>query len=137
MRDPMSWSFTVFRAFGIPVKIHLLFIVVTLGLFLRQIGGKHNPLLWYDVLFFSFAFQFLITWLFNRTGGSVLPPMLFHLTSNVVGGALIIPMFVGADFEHYYVLFIACACLLAIVLNAPRGWAMGRRYLRGYQSLST
>ena len=43
--------------------------------------------------------------------------LLFHLTSNVVGGALIIPMFVGADFERYYVLFIACACLLAIVLR--------------------
>ena len=36
-------------------------------------------------------------------------------------------MFVGVDFERYYVLFVAYACLLAIVLNAPKGWYMGRR----------
>jgi len=60
MRDPMSWSFTIFRAYGIPVKIHLLFVVVTLGLFLRQIGGKHNPLLWYDVLFFTVFIPFAV-----------------------------------------------------------------------------
>src|SRR6478735_661264 len=66
-------------------------------------SGWHLPLAlygripWYDAVIFSFAFQFLISWLFNRTGGSALPPMLFHLTSNVVGGALMVPMFVGVD----------------------------------------
>lgn len=60
MRDPMSWSFTVFRAFGIPVKVHLLFIVVSLGLFLRQIGGKDNPLLWYDVLGLTVLIPFVV-----------------------------------------------------------------------------
>jgi hypothetical protein len=111
-------------------RFGLLKASLTLGL-IRS--GWHLPLAlyghipWYDAVLFSFAFQFLISWLFNRTGGSALPPMLFHLTSNVVGGALIIPMFVGADFERYYMLFVAYACLLAIVLNAPNGWYMGRR----------
>lgn len=96
-------------------------------------SGWHLPLAlyghipWYDVVFFSFAFQILISWQFNRTGGSVLPPMLFHLTSNVVGGALMVPLFVGVDYTRYHVLFIAFAWLLALVLNAPRGWHMGRR----------
>jgi hypothetical protein len=96
-------------------------------------SGWHLPLAlyghipWYDVVFFSFAFQFLISWLFNRTGGSVLPPMLFHLTSNVVGGALFVPLFVDLDYTRYYVLFIAFAWLLAISLNAPKRWYMGRR----------
>lgn len=36
MRDPMGWALTVFRAFGIPVRVHLFFFIVTLGLFLRQ-----------------------------------------------------------------------------------------------------
>jgi len=108
----------------------LLRATLTLGL-IRS--AWHLPLAlfghipWYDVVFFSFAFQFLITWLFNRTGGSALPPMLLHLTSNVVGGALMVPLFVGVDFARYYVLFIAFAWLLAIVLNAPKGWSMGRR----------
>jgi Zn-dependent protease len=60
MRDPMSWSFTVFRAFGIPVKIHLLFVIITLGLFLRQIGGKDNPLAWTDVLLFTVFIPFAV-----------------------------------------------------------------------------
>jgi Zn-dependent protease len=37
MRDPMSWALPVFRAFGIPVKVHIFFFVVTLGLFFRQL----------------------------------------------------------------------------------------------------
>lgn len=60
MRDPMSWALTVFRAFGIPVRVHLLFIVVSLGLFLRQIGGKDNPLWWGDVLVFTVVVPFVV-----------------------------------------------------------------------------
>lgn len=53
MRDPMSWSVQVFRAFGIPVKVHLFFFIVTLGLFLRQVGSGDNPVAWLDVLVFT------------------------------------------------------------------------------------
>jgi uncharacterized protein len=96
-------------------------------------AGWHLPLVlsgaipWFDALLFSFAFQFLITWLFNRTGGSVLIPMLFHLTSNIAGGAIVIPLFTGADQDRFYVLFIAIAGVLAVVLNSRGGWRMGCR----------
>ena len=44
MRDPMSWSIPVFRAFGIPVKVHLFFFIVTIGLFLAQMRRRQdNP----------------------------------------------------------------------------------------------
>ena len=42
MRDPMSWAIPVFRAFGIPVKVHLFFFIFTLGLFLRQVGDART-----------------------------------------------------------------------------------------------
>lgn len=32
MRDPFSWSIPLFRAFGIQVRLHILYIVLTLGL---------------------------------------------------------------------------------------------------------
>jgi Zn-dependent protease len=32
MRDPLSWSIPLFRAFGILVKLHILYIVITLGM---------------------------------------------------------------------------------------------------------
>src|SRR5262245_60446019 len=60
MRDPMSWSLTVFRAFGIPVRVHIFFFVITLGLFLRQIGMKDNPVWWVDILFFTVFLLFFI-----------------------------------------------------------------------------
>ena len=35
MRDPMTWSIPLFRAFGIQVKLHLLYILITLGMLWR------------------------------------------------------------------------------------------------------
>ena len=59
MRDPMSWSVPVFRAFGIPVRVHLLFFLVTGGLFLRQVVfTKDNPVWWPDVFLFSIVLLF-------------------------------------------------------------------------------
>ena len=42
MRDPFFWSIPLGRVFGITVRVHLLFFVVTLGLILR-LGLKTNP----------------------------------------------------------------------------------------------
>jgi Zn-dependent protease len=35
MRDPMTWSIPLFRAFGIQVKLHILYIIITLAMLLR------------------------------------------------------------------------------------------------------
>lgn len=94
-------------------------------------AGWHLPLVlsgaipWFDMLLFSLAFQFLITWLYNRSQGGLLAVMLLHLTSNVVGGGLALPLFAGLDQERFYVLFVACAWLLALPLAARDRWAMG------------
>lgn len=84
----------------------------------------HIP--WFDAVFFSVALQFLITWLFNRTRGSVLIVMLAHLTSNVVGGSIMVPLFVGDDDVRFYILFVAAAFLAALLLVSRGGWGMGR-----------
>lgn len=60
MRDPMSWALPVFRAFGIPVKLHVFFLVVTLGLFIRQVTAKDNPVFWGDVFLFTVVLLFLV-----------------------------------------------------------------------------
>lgn len=59
MRDPMSWSIPVFRAFGIQVKVHLLFFIFTIGMFLRQVGMKGNSIHWVDVFLFTVVLLFL------------------------------------------------------------------------------
>lgn len=61
MRDPMSWSVPLFRAFGIPVRVHLFFFLITLGFFFRQVVfTKDNPVWWGDVLFFTVFLLFAI-----------------------------------------------------------------------------
>ncbi len=60
MRDPMSWALPLFRAFGIPVKVHLFFFVVTLGFFLRQVLTEGNVVWWVDVLLFVVVLLFAI-----------------------------------------------------------------------------
>ncbi len=59
MRDPMSWALPLFRAFGIQVRVHLLFFIITLGIFLRQVSLPGNVVWWGD------AFLFLIPLLFG------------------------------------------------------------------------
>ena len=70
-----------------------------------------------------FGATFLLTWLFNRTNGSVLLPMLFHATVNTVGAGLIFPLFSGAvllALWYVYGVIWLCAGLAAIRSSSPR-----------------
>lgn len=58
MRDPMNWAFPLFRAFGIPVKVHVFFVVITLGLFLRQYLDKDNVVAGLDLFLFTIVLLF-------------------------------------------------------------------------------
>lgn len=58
MRDPMSWALPIFRAFGIQVRVHLLFFIVTLGFFLRQISQDGNIVWWGDIFLFTIPLLF-------------------------------------------------------------------------------
>ena len=86
----------------------------------------HLPLMfsgaipWYDVLFLSFAMQFTISWLYNRTNGSALIVILFHFTSNVLG-LVTHQLYTGTDWTRHYILFIASACVLTALLIAGTG----------------
>ncbi len=56
MRDPLSWSIPLFRAFGIQVRLHILYIVITLGMILRVVAKAPEfwveyTLIWVLMLF--------------------------------------------------------------------------------------
>jgi Zn-dependent protease len=59
MHNPMSWALTVFRAFGIPVRVHLFFFIITLGLCLRQIHVLPH-VWWVDIVLLSVAALFFV-----------------------------------------------------------------------------
>jgi hypothetical protein len=76
----------------------------------------YGSISWYDALFFSFAFQIIITWLYNRSNGSVPAVMVFHYASNLLAGSIMLQAFIGAEKAMYYALFVIFACLAALVI---------------------
>jgi hypothetical protein len=93
-------------------------------------GVWHLPLFalgyipWFDVLFLSLAMQFIASWLYNRTQGSLPVVMLFHLTSNIAGAVMPL-IFTSADYGLHSALFVALACLWALVIVVAEGPALG------------
>lgn len=72
----------------------------------------------------NFAFQFLVLWLYRRTG-VWFPAAIWHATLNTVGGEFLFPMVDGADqdrldwkVDHHMI--IAIALVLAGFATAPR-----------------
>ena len=59
MRDPMSWSFSIGRLFGVLIRIHIAFPIVVLGLLLSTAmrqpppGYVYPEGLWIDVALIS------------------------------------------------------------------------------------
>jgi hypothetical protein len=75
----------------------------------------YGKIFWFDVFVFEIAFQLLIAWLYNRSGGSVPAVMLFHFTSNIAGSVMS-PVFAGAERTTYYALFMGLASLTALLI---------------------
>jgi hypothetical protein len=74
----------------------------------------HIP--WYDVVILSFTMQALITWLYNRSGGSTLTAMTFHFMSNIAGLALLFT-FTNVERTTYQLLYIGLASVIAFALH--------------------
>jgi Zn-dependent protease len=58
MLNPMTWSIPFFRLFGVQVRVHILFFLVTLGMFFREAfreGSIVSPL---DVFLFTIVMLF-------------------------------------------------------------------------------
>ena len=90
----------------------------------------HLPLLLYGhvpvfEIALALAFQVIIAWLYNRTAGSVPIVMLFHLTSNVLGGGIVGPLFAGDDHLRYYGLIVGLAYVMAFFLARAHRWSVG------------
>ena len=75
----------------------------------------YGKIYWFDALFLSFAFQIIIAWVYDRSGGKVPAVMAMHFTSNILGAAMPV-VFLGVDQVIYTALFIGIANLFAVVL---------------------
>lgn len=82
---------------------------------------------WFDAVFISLALQVIISWVYNRSNGSVPAVMVTHFTSNVLAGSTMLPMFSGNEKSTYYVLFVLCACLIALAILWRSHFRLGYR----------
>jgi uncharacterized protein len=87
----------------------------------------HTPLLaygkipWYDFIFYSFAMQIVLTWLYNRSHGSVLVAMIGHLFSNIMFSTMY-PLFSAGDQVQYWRLLVAVVGIsMLCIIVATRG----------------
>ena len=85
----------------------------------------YGKIYWFDIFVFSFAFQLIIAWLYNRSGGSVPAVMVFHFTSNVLG-SILFPVFVGTEQLAFYAIFMSLAMLFAVVATGFAQFKMRR-----------
>lgn len=99
----------------------LLWSVWHLPLFL------YGTLAWYDIFIFVPALRVILTWLYNKSNGSVPAVMLTHYASNLLTGAMMLQAFAGAERETYYILFVAFACVAAMLLMLKDGLPLGRK----------
>jgi uncharacterized protein len=95
-----------------------LMAVLVLGVF-RMLW--HLPLFlygkmyWFDILIFTFAFQIIIAWIYDRSGKSVPAVMAFHFTSNILG-AFFSPVFSGMERLMFQASFMSLAAFIALVI---------------------
>src|SRR5258706_2939362 len=75
----------------------------------------YGKMFWFDIFVFTFAFQIIVAWIYDRSGRSVPAVMVFHFMSNIMGAAMPV-VFLGADQVTYQVLFITVASLFAGIL---------------------
>ena len=59
MNNPMNWTLPLFRAFGVQVKVHILYIVITVALFLRIAYSKDSVVSASDVFWFIVPILFI------------------------------------------------------------------------------
>jgi len=97
-------------------------------------GIWHLPLFlvgalpWYDAFLYTvLPFQVIISWLYNKSGGSVPAVMLFHLTSNILYHGVMSPVFAGADKPMYTILYMTCGGLVALAIAWSTQFKLGWR----------
>jgi len=86
----------------------------------------HIP--WFDIFLFEIGAQLIIAWLYNQSGGSVLIVMWYHLASNIFGAVFNSSMFTGAEWTNYRALFMALACVIAMIIVWKSRLRLGQEF---------
>jgi membrane protease YdiL (CAAX protease family) len=86
-----------------------------------------GTIFWFDIFVFNIAFQLLISWVFNRSSGSVPVVMLLHFFSNFIG-LVFYPVFAADARANYYALFMGLESLIALWMIWKFGLGLEKNY---------
>ena len=149
MRDPMSWSVPLFRAFGIPVRVHLFFFIVTLGLFLRAVLREGNPIgagdvflytvvaLFGVILLHEFGHCFGARWVDGEAKEILIWPLGGLATNDIPPGPRPLTITVAAGPAVNVVICLVCAAgLLAGARLMPNLNPLADPYLSGMYNVA-
>jgi membrane protease YdiL (CAAX protease family) len=82
---------------------------------------------WYEGLLMNvLVFQPIISWLYNKSKGSVPAVMVFHFMSNLLS-VIVSPLFVGSEKVQYTILFYVFGFVAALVIAVGSGFKFGWR----------
>ena len=82
---------------------------------------------WYEAILVNvLVFQPIISWLYNKSRGSVPVVMVFHFMSNLLM-VVVSPVFAGAENVQYKILFYAFGFLASLVIAWRTGFTFGWR----------
>jgi hypothetical protein len=83
-------------------------------------GSGSNPLVLFPALVLSaIALSVLLAWIFNSTGGSLLPIVLLHATANLPATVLFAPL--AIDMIRPFLIFTALLIIAAVVVVGLAG----------------
>jgi hypothetical protein len=82
---------------------------------------------WYEAFLINvLVFQPIISWLYNKSKGSVPVVMVFHFASNLFA-VVVSPIFTGSDKIQYVLLYYVLGFLVALVIAWRSGFKFGWR----------
>jgi membrane protease YdiL (CAAX protease family) len=120
------------RGFALP-RLQANYSPLKASLILGVLGAIwHLPLMligqnqWPDIVLIIAAYL-LITWIYNRTNGSVLLVLLFHAATNTIGGGFLGRIYTGADAMQLSIWHTLVWCVAALIVVVATRANLGRK----------
>jgi membrane protease YdiL (CAAX protease family) len=115
-----------------PVKSSLLLAPVWTLWHLPLMGNEFAASVVPAFIVNVFAATFVLTWLYNSTGRSILLAMLFHAAVNTIGAGTIFPLFTAVDHTILWYVYSALwgAVAIAVVFSLKSAYPLTTRVVK-------
>jgi hypothetical protein len=111
-----------------PVRSSLFLAPIWTLWHIPLMGNEFAPAIIPAFVVSVFAATFILTWLYNGTGRSILIAMLFHAAVNTFGAGMIFPLFTGVDTTKFWYVYAMLWSVVAATLMLSANAAQRHRF---------